>query len=193
MQILKKQIKARIQQVAAAEFLRHGYEEASMREIAKKSTISVGNLYNYYENKEDLFYSLTNTTFHYLSQLLREVNEHGTEGGVTNIDFTQSLVLKISELLKKHRVGFLLMIDKGQGTKYHDLKEKLITVLLRHFEEELLEKNKSDDSLIMRIAAKNLVDGLIEIARKYQNDEWVDSNINRLVEYHLHGISQFFV
>ena len=193
MQILKREIRERIQQVATAEFLRDGYQKVTMRNIAKKSAISVGNLYNYYESKEDLFDSLTGTAYLYLKQLLREVNEHGEESGVANTEFTESMVLKIAQLLKMHRIGFLLMIDKAQGTKHHALKDKVIAVLLRHFEQELVDKNNSDVSLTMRIAAKNLIDGLIEIARSYQNDEWVDINIERMIDYHLHGISRFFI
>jgi hypothetical protein len=81
------------------------------------------------------------------------------------------------------------MIDRGQGTKYHNLQDELIAVLVRHFEEELMETDTSDASLIMRIAAKNLMYGLIEVAKNYQGDEWVDRNIERLIDYHLHGIS----
>ena len=193
MQILKQEIRERIQQVATAEFLKNGYQEVTMREIAKKSAISVGNLYNYHENKEDLFESLTNAAYLYLKQLLREVKEHGRESGVANREFSESMVLKIAQLLKKHRVGFLLMIDKAQGTKYHDLKDRVIAVVLGHFVQESADTNGLDGSLIMRIAAKNLIDGLIEIARNYRSDEWVDRNIERLIEYHLHGISQFFI
>ena len=176
MQTLKEEIQARIQKVATAAFLRYGYQEVTMRDIAKKSAISVGNLYNYYKNKEDLFYSLTGTSYLYLKQLLRAVKEHGPQSGVTDTDFTKSLVRKISQLLKQHRVGFLLMIDRGQGTKYNNLKD------------ELMETGTSDASLIMRIAAKNLMYGLIEVAKNYQGDEWVDRNIERLIDYHLHGI-----
>jgi AcrR family transcriptional regulator len=193
MQILKKEIRSRIQQVATAEFLRYGYQEVTMRDIAKKSEISVGNLYNYYKNKEDLFDSLTSASYLYLNQLLKEVNEHGRESGVANIEFAKSLVLMISQLLKKHRVGFLLMIDRGQDTKYHNLKNEMITLLVRHFEKELMKKVKSDASLIMRIAAKNLVYGLIEVAKNYQGDEWADRNIERLIDYHLHGISHLYI
>jgi AcrR family transcriptional regulator len=193
MQILKKEIRSRIQQVATAEFLRYGYQEVTMRDIAKKSEISVGNLYNYYKNKEDLFDSLTSASYLYLNQLLKEVNEHGRESGVVNIEFAKSLVLMISQLLKKHRVGFLLMIDRGQDTKYHNLKNEMITLLVRHFEKELMKKVKSDASLIMRIAAKNLVYGLIEVARNYQGDEWADRNIEGLIDYHLHGISHLYI
>lgn len=193
MQVLKEEIRKRIQQVATTEFLRYGYQEVTMRDIAQKSAISVGNLYNYYESKEDLFYFLTGTAYLYLKQLLREVSEHGEESGVANTEFTESMMRKIAQLLKKHRIGFLLMTDKAQGTKHHDLKDKVIAVLLRHFEQELVDKNNSDVSMIMRIAAKNLIDGLIEIARNYRNDEWVDINIERIIDYHLHGISKYFI
>jgi AcrR family transcriptional regulator len=193
MQILKKEIQSRIQQVATHEFLRNGYQEVTMRDIAKKSAISVGNLYNYYKNKEDLFDSLTSASYLYLNQLLREVNEHGPESGVANTEFAKSLVLKIAQLLKKHRVGFLLMIDRGQGTKYHNLKKEMMTLLVRHFEAELTDRDKPDASLIMRIAAKNLMYGLIEIAKNYRGDEWADRNIESLIDYHLHGISQLYI
>jgi len=188
MQTLKEEIRTRIQQVATAAFLKHGYQDVTMRDIAKQSAISVGNLYNYYKNKEDLFYSLTSSSFLYLKQLLKEVKEHGPASEVADTEFTKSLVLKISQLLKKHRVGFLLMIDRGQGTKYNNLKDELITLLVRHFEEELMETKEPEASLIMRIAAKNLLYGLIEVAKNYQGDEWVDRNIERLIDYHLHGI-----
>jgi len=35
--------------------------------------------------------------------------------------------------------------------------------------------------------------GLIEIARNYKSDEWVDRNIERLIDYHLHGISHLYI
>lgn len=188
MQTLKEEIRSRIQEVAAEAFLKHGYQGVTMRDIAKKSAVSLGNLYNYYKSKEDLFDSLTSNSYLYLKQLLKQVDEHGPESGVADSEFTRSLVLNIAQLLKQHRVGLLLMIDRGQGTKYQDLKDNLVAHLVRHFEKELTEADKSDASLIMRIAAKNLLYGLIEIAKNYQGDEWVDRNIERLIDYHLHGI-----
>ena len=188
MQTLKEEIRARIQEVATEAFLKHGYQGVTMRDIAKKSAVSLGNLYNYYKSKEDLFDSLTTTSYLYLKRLLKQVDEHGPESGAADKEFTRSLVLEISQLLEQHRVGLLLMIDRGQGTKYQDLKDNLVARLVRHFEEELTETAKSEALLIMRIAAKNLLYGLIEVAKNYQDDEWVDRNIERLIDYHLHGI-----
>lgn len=55
MQVLKDDIKRRILDVARQEFNQRGFTKASMRDIAAKVGIGVGNLYNYYPSKDDLF------------------------------------------------------------------------------------------------------------------------------------------
>ncbi len=45
----------RILRVAREEFADNGFENTSIQQIAKKSGISVGSVYKYFENKEDLF------------------------------------------------------------------------------------------------------------------------------------------
>jgi len=55
MQVLKDDIKRRILDVARQEFNSQGFAKASMRDIASKVGVGVGNLYNYYPGKDDLF------------------------------------------------------------------------------------------------------------------------------------------
>ncbi len=45
----------RILRVAVEEFANNGFENTSIQQIAKKSEISVGSVYKYFENKETLF------------------------------------------------------------------------------------------------------------------------------------------
>ena len=45
----------RILSVAVEEFANNGFENTSIQQIAKKSEISVGSVYKYFENKETLF------------------------------------------------------------------------------------------------------------------------------------------
>ena len=47
--------KANIEKAALRVFIRRGYHGTSMRDIAKVSEVSLGNIYNYYPNKEALF------------------------------------------------------------------------------------------------------------------------------------------
>ncbi|MCC0637645.1 MULTISPECIES: TetR family transcriptional regulator [unclassified Clostridioides] len=46
MQIKKEEIEKKIAEVATNEFLKKGYENSSMRTIAKKAHTSIGNMYH---------------------------------------------------------------------------------------------------------------------------------------------------
>lgn len=59
----------RILQIAIDEFSNYGYENANTNTIAKKAGISVGSLYKYFENKEDLFL----TTIKHMSLVLKDI------------------------------------------------------------------------------------------------------------------------
>jgi AcrR family transcriptional regulator len=47
----------RILDVATTEFADYGFENTSIQQIAKKAEISVGSVYKYFENKEELLIS----------------------------------------------------------------------------------------------------------------------------------------
>lgn len=49
----------RIEEAAMRVFTRQGYHGTSVREIADEAGVSLGNIYNYYANKEEIFASLT--------------------------------------------------------------------------------------------------------------------------------------
>ena len=55
MQTLKSDIRNRILSAAKEQFVQRGYLKTSMREIADAVDVGVGNLYNYFENKDELF------------------------------------------------------------------------------------------------------------------------------------------
>ena len=55
MQVLKEDIRGRILTIARQQFEKKGYSKTSMREIAELSGVGVGNIYNYFTNKDELF------------------------------------------------------------------------------------------------------------------------------------------
>lgn len=74
-QILKPELKEAIIQSARNEFYTHGFEGASMRNIAKAAHMTVGNLYRYFENKEDLADALLSSTIDKLDKIITgEIN-----------------------------------------------------------------------------------------------------------------------
>ena len=60
----------RIVRVAIEEFANNGFENTSIQQIAKKSEISVGSVYKYFENKETLFTMVVQNGLSSLEELL---------------------------------------------------------------------------------------------------------------------------
>lgn len=54
-QYLKEDLREKIVHSAREEFIKKGYDRASMRSIARKSGMTAGNLYRYFKNKEELY------------------------------------------------------------------------------------------------------------------------------------------
>jgi AcrR family transcriptional regulator len=57
--IISDEKRQRLYSAAARVFAREGFEKANMKEIAKMAGVSKGSLYDYFENKEDLYLSVS--------------------------------------------------------------------------------------------------------------------------------------
>lgn len=79
MQVLKQEIRIKFLEAAKTEFIRYGYQGTSMRNIARWTEFTVGNIYRYWPSKEKLF-----------GDVLDEVNDH------------TALVLQAGRILSKY-------------------------------------------------------------------------------------------
>ena len=76
-QKLKEETRKAIIEAAKEEFLEKGFEDASMRNIAAKANITVGNIYRYFQNKEELNAFIVAETSDDISRLLNSLKvEH---------------------------------------------------------------------------------------------------------------------
>ncbi|MEN0051127.1 MAG: TetR/AcrR family transcriptional regulator [Bacteroidota bacterium] len=66
----KEELRQLILKEATQMFLRVGYEQTSMRKIAKRIEYSVGTIYLYYKNKDELLYAVQGVAFdHFLNYM----------------------------------------------------------------------------------------------------------------------------
>lgn len=78
MQVLKEDIRGRILAVARQQFEQKGYSKTSMREIAESADVGVGNIYNYFASKDELFHEVVRPVLYALEAMLQE--HHGIRG-----------------------------------------------------------------------------------------------------------------
>ena len=198
MQIRKNEIRKKIEKAARESFLDKGFLNASMRYIAEKAKISTSNLYTYFPSKEDLFHSLISSSIQEINKLQQRLIETEKKIGREQLfsQITKLVAEPIGELIKNHRVEFLLLLDKSHGTKYEGFKNNLIKLIENHFLEDIysqpnLKTQNLKDDFVFHIIATNFVEGLLEIVRHYEDDNWIDSSINALMQYHINGIQSF--
>ena len=86
MQYIKEQVRDNILRSAREEFFRSGYERASMRNIAAGAGSSLGNLYRYYNNKQELYAAVVSPVVDRCierTQLHFDISPAGLERSVT--------------------------------------------------------------------------------------------------------------
>lgn len=183
MQVLKDEIKNKILIVAEDIFYKKGFKEATTRSIAKEVGISVSNLYLYYKNKEAIFYEIIDEFYKKIINDLEAFFDHDDE----KINMTICISNFIQKIIINDHKKFVILSDKSQGTKYEVFKQQIITALNIHMKTQV-NKNLVQEKLILYILSKNFIEGIIEIAKHYKDEHWLESSISILVMYHMNGM-----
>lgn len=120
MQTLKADVKERIVESAKKEFLEKGIERASMREIAQGSQMTVGNLYRYFKNKDELNRIVVEETLKEIDALVmrKSSNMISLKDGEYEINMTvdqyrtvlDELGDEMLDIYAKHRIEFRILM-----------------------------------------------------------------------------------
>ncbi len=86
----------RILEAAAELFKRDGYEAVKMEAIAAASEVSIGTIYNYYQNKGDLLVAIVSMEVHEVLQAGEVLLEHPPHGAVKAINALVDIYFKHS-------------------------------------------------------------------------------------------------
>lgn len=121
----------RIIDAAMSVFSKHGYAKANIREIAKIAGISVGGVYLYFKNKEELYKSLINEK---MQEMGRKIELISGRAGSASEALSNFLRLYLENALK-HKEFILLHIREHGFTFAVDEKRKFFRK-----QRELIEK-----------------------------------------------------
>ncbi len=89
---ISKEKRDRIINVATKEFALKGFENANINDIAKKAEISVGSLYKYFDNKQDLFLTIVNHNIATMDNLLTALSQSD-----------EDILLKVEQIFAPYR------------------------------------------------------------------------------------------
>jgi len=180
MQIKKDNVRIKIYNSAIEIFKDKGYKGTTMKEISKKSNVPIGNIYVYYKNKEDLFDSIV---FDVYSTIKYNHIHEKLENITKNYDKApRTLLKKYIEVVVAKPVEFTILFDSAVGTKYENFLEELIEIRWNKTEKKL---PPTSDPEFIKILIKSGITSIIDICKKYKNDE-------KMLRYYIVKFDYFF-
>jgi AcrR family transcriptional regulator len=189
MQVLKDEIRDRIEESARLLFLKNGFEGVSMREIAKHAGESKSDLYNYFSSKEEIFDSLVKMFYGQLEGFLDIFLGHEFDEEFGSEAFINLLSENVYKYLLGGKEDLFLVMNCSKGTKYENAKEKVAGKLSDHFRKDVLHPVDSEDYYIMNVIATNLIDGVLNISLNRKDEKTIMEDLKLLMKYHVKGMS----
>lgn len=172
-QVLKEKVRNKIIVAAKEEFFKKGYKDASMRSIAIKSKMTVGNLYRYFSSKEELIVQIVSPPMLLLDGLLKKITGDKLTFYSEYIDLSgenlSNLKEKINvfvegmvEIYQQYKVEFnVLMMHSELNDEITKWCAKLIKHLL--ITSNNIEEYEEEALMLSQSYAVGLFSGLKEI------------------------------
>jgi len=128
MQIQKENIKNKILKEAKKEFQKKGFSGANIREMAKRAGVSIGNIYNYFPNKDAIFQELVKPAIEGISGAFRSYEEMDflEDEYKWGLEYHVEFIKEVSVFLDFHRENLELIFFKSQGSKLENYNEEFI-------------------------------------------------------------------
>ena len=176
---LKQEKELLIVESALLLFSEKGYGNTSMQSIAIRSQVSKGNLYNYFESKEDLLEGVLLFGLKHIEALYHDQSVIQTEE-----DFSQTILANF-ELIKSNETFWKLYYNLVAQPKVYALFNKVflpfyeqyMKVFERYFRSKG-DKNSAATALLLGSAIDGISLGYIMMGENYPLKEVV----NRLIE-----------
>lgn len=181
-QVLKDEARQAIIEAAKQEFLEKGYKGASMRSIAKKSHMTVGNLYRYFKNKEDINLFIVAPTFKEIDTALKSLtsNNVSMETRVFNLkpdinELKKVLDIfadKLVDIYDNHKIEFNILmlhsrLNEEMTAWFSDIVNSLIS------QSFVLEGLNTDKDNLARAYAESVFTGIKVLFRDADEDTGV--------------------
>lgn len=172
MQIKKEEIRQKILEAATDEFMKKGYENASMRVIASKAHTTLGNIYHYFSNKEVLLETIVLPTFENIEASMEQHMEKAKAKPLTKQEALNCVndldIFFYKSELKCFFDKRIVILLKLESSHLLERKEKFLEKMLVHLQEHF---NMKEDSHYPKIILNVLADCLKHVLTEHESIE----------------------
>lgn len=197
-QYKKDSIKDSIDAAALAVFARKGYKAAKISDIAAAAGVSVGNLYRYYQSKDEIFNTILPEEFP--NQMLAALRDKvGAAKDALKIDsgaFRQTAEA-FTGLMLAERERIIILFSGSGDSKYERFRSSfasaMLSIVKSSYEKEYaayLSEFGGDDMLYL--IYENLIRLYADILMRQSAEEETANSIRQINLYHFTGITRLF-
>lgn len=193
MQFKKHKIKNKLLKSAKEEFLKSGFEKASIRTIVKNADTTIGNFYNYFQSKEDIFIALVEKTHNKIMYFIKNHKAQDEDPFVLN-SLNSTLARKlVSGALGLFTLSFIenliLLADCSQGTRYADTKSDITRFIHGHFIEHanIINPDYEDKGLSL-LLSQQFVAGTLFVLRQEDSASKKTEIITEYLLFYAYGM-----
>ena len=128
----------RVLDAATDEFATYGFENTSIQQIAKRAEITVGSVYKYFENKDELFAMVVKENLSLLEELLL----HHSSSDEDVMVKAESVLKELLKFSKKHPqlIKLYCAITTGNNTEFSRLLAQRVESISAKVYTEVIEK-----------------------------------------------------
>ena len=153
------QTKRKLIESARADFLEHGFKNASLRRICKNAGVTTGALYFFFKGKEDIFDAVIAEPLALFEGLFSRLVE--TElSDASSFDKTEEEMIRF---LLRYRTEVIIILDKSEGTKYEGFKAQYLKTLEAVFTRFFKKYVKDPDPQLIHVVTAMRFYGYMEI------------------------------
>lgn len=195
-QILKESVRELILDAATKLFARLSYKQATMGMIAKEAGIATGNIYKYFPNKDDLFYSIVTPKFveelrSLTSDRVYALNQPERLSELDSI--TDQEAGKLLQFWIENRLKVIILLSGSQGSDYENFRKEYMQSMFNQSITLIpqLQPHLQDNQLF-RFTFKNqlldTVNGVVSILKEFENGDDIAKAFSSSWAYHHAGI-----
>ena len=197
MRLINEKLAADLLEAGKKEFLAHGFQGASLRDIAASLGVTTGAIYRYYTDKAELFSALVEKPARELEERYRaaqkEFADQPLQDQLTELPEVSDENSWIMEFIYDNLDAFKLIVCCSAGTGYEHYLDTLVEIeansgraLLERMEEAGQQIHQIDDALI-HIVSSALFNGIFETVRHDMPRDKAFVYLNDLKEFYSAG------
>ena len=179
MQVLKEEVKQKIKKAAISEFEENGYQKTSMRSIASSAGVTVGNLYRYFKDKDDLFQVVIQPAFQEIYKFIdgfARFEKPALSKEKQKDDFVKTFEESLIRIYLQHRSELVILLNGSKGSRLEDAREQIISLIAGRIKKEAFPRMKkkritAEDDFLAQVLAASFIEGISLVLNKYKDKE----------------------